>query len=168
MSITDQNAVFVTICDEQGRVSKHRVSKWMTWTEAIEMWTAMDDQRREALVGRKVLVHKGATIRHYEVRGVSDPGYNMLPVLDLAKGFAVLSQAYTTMQGAAKAVLKPLGYEGRAGGWIYSSSVQTRRPLIQGWVSAAKATRHPVVRLAGEKGYRGTVTTMLQVAKSEG
>lgn len=166
----EQHAVFVTL--EDG--SKHRVSEWMDWTEAIDTWTAMDDQRRDALKVKGIIESHGLRIKHYEVRSENDPNYANLPERNLARGFRVLSREYTTDIAAAKAVLKPLGYYAKEGGWVYyqRKSNGHEHALAQGWVRAAEVTGHAVIRqwkrdegslVTKTTGYRAVVTRALQV-----
>lgn len=162
MTLADHHAVFATL--EDG--SKHRVSDWTDWHAATDRWLAMDDQRREALLAKGVVAYKAQQIRHYEVRSAQDPHYTGLPELELERGFRVLTRLYTTETAAAKAVLEPLGYYGAGGGWVYPSPRQ--RPVSQGWWQAAAATGHHVTRLLGEDGYRGTITSSLQVRVQRG
>lgn len=166
-AVSQRHAVFVTI---EG-VGIWRVSDWLDWDAAIAQWTAMDDQRRAVLADRGALVHRTAglqptwlRIRHYEVRSEDDPGYRDRLELDLARGFEVLSREYATNDAAAKAVLGPLGYYGKKGGWIYSRTNRGAEFAVrQGWVATASLVGHPVRRLKGEKGYRCLVTNLLQV-----
>lgn len=154
-----QHAVFATLADG----SKHRVSEWMDWSPAITRWEAMDDQRRDAHKDKGIIAYKGQRIRHYEVRSENDPAYKDLPYLDLALGFQVYTREYTTDVAAAKAVLKPLGYYAKEGGWVYYERRGQERVLCQGWWRAAQATGHYISSLKGEQGYRAVVTTALQV-----
>lgn len=158
----EQHAVFVTLEDN----SQHRVSDWQDWQDAIDMWNAVDDQRREAHASKGIVAHLGRRIKYYEVRSENDPRYRNLPKIDLVFGFQVFTRLYTTDTAAAKAVLEPLGYYGKSGGWVYHQDKRGReRVLVQGWVTAAAATGHHVARLKGEDGYRGTVTTALLVKR---
>jgi hypothetical protein len=158
----EQHAVFVTLADH----TKHRVSDWMDWDQAITRWTAMDDQRREALLAKGLLIvsrfpGEFEPIKHYEVRSENDPAYASLPEMALPRYFRVLSRSYTTEAAAAKAVLKPLGYYAKEGGWVYYSEVGGERTVAQGWWSAARTTGHPVVRIEGETGHRAMVSRAL-------
>jgi hypothetical protein len=155
----EQHAVFVTLDDG----TQFRSTDWMDWSPAIDRWQAMDDQRREALGVKGVVVYRGQQVRHFEVRSEHDPRYASLPLRNLVTGFAVYSREYTTDIAAAKAVLKPLGYYAKAGGWVYQQGRHGEHTVTQGWFQAATLTGHPVVRLDGEKGYRAVVTTSLQV-----
>lgn len=156
----EYHGVFVTLADG----SKHRVCDWTSWTEAIDLWTALDDQRREAISAKGLVAYKGQPIRYYEVRSANDPAYADLKTLDLEKGFVVYSRSYSTERAAAKAVLKPLGYYSKAGGWVYFTGKNgAERTLVQGWWQAGQVTGHFVSRLRGEPGYRAAVTTSLQV-----
>lgn len=163
----EQHAVFVTLQDR----SKYRVSDWLDWDEAISLWTAMDDQRREALQSKGLLAVARPTgwsrIKHYEVRSENDPAYRSLPEFDLVRHFRVLTREYTTQVAAAKGVLKPLGYFGKGGGWVYFTDKGQDRPLAQGWESAAHAAGHRVVEFPDEKGYRAVVTSALLVRKQQ-
>src|SRR4051812_48988323 len=108
-SPVEYHGVFVTLADG----SKHRVCDWTTWAEAIELWTALDDQRRDAIKAKGMVAFKDQPIKHYEVRSATDPAYADLKTLDLERGFRVLTQTYTSWQAAARSVLEPLGYYGR-------------------------------------------------------
>jgi N6-adenosine-specific RNA methylase IME4 len=106
----------------------------------------------------------GTQIRYYEVRSENDPRYKHLPLKGLVStAFTVYTRQYTTEVAAAKAVLKPLGYYAKTGGWVYYQHQGCERTLTQGWWAAARITGHFVSRLQGEKGYRAVVTTALLV-----
>jgi hypothetical protein len=157
----EQHAVFVTLADD----SKHRISNWMGWEQAIEMWYAVDDQRRDAISAKGLVAYNGQPIKRYEVRSEHDPAYYPLPLLNLARGFVVYSREYTTDTAAAKGVLRPLGYYAKEGGWVYFKDQRNEeRVLTQGWFQAAQATGHFVSRITGEKGYRAAVTTSLLIS----
>lgn len=161
----EQHAVFATL--EDG--SKHRVSDWMDWIDAQDMWTAMDDQRREAMKNKGLLAvnrfpGKFERIKHYEVRSENDPNYAHRPQMYLPGVFRVLSREYTTDIAAAKGVLKPLGYLGHEGGWVTTADDKTL--VAQGWWKAAKKTGHLVLSLDNEDGYRAVVTTALLVKQN--
>lgn len=159
--VIEQHAVFATLADG----SKFRTSEWLDWDQAIDLWTAMDDQRRDAIKAKGLVTFSGQEIRHYEVRSEDDPAYQGLVLRNLASGFAVYSREYTSDIAAAKGVLKPLGYYAKSGGWVYYAAKNGERAVTQGWWRAAQATGHFVSRLRGETGYRAAVTTSLQVRK---
>ena len=46
----DFHAVFVTLADH----TKHRLTDWTDWAQAIDLWTALDDQRLDALKAKGV------------------------------------------------------------------------------------------------------------------
>ena len=160
----EQHAVFATLADNRNQ--RFRVSDWGDWHETMDLFNAMDDQRFESLQAKGLIAYKGLRIKYYGVRSENDPAYAHLPFLDLARGFVVYSREYPTERAAAKAVLEPLGYYAKAGGWIYyRDGRQVERVLAHGWWTAAQATGHFVSRLQGERGYRAAVTTALLVKK---
>jgi len=163
--LLDINAVFVTL--DNGM--RYRVTEWGEWRPAIDTWTAMDDQRREAIVAKGLVAYKGVPIKHYEVRSAEDPEYSGLEYRDLVRGFVVYGRAFTTPQAAARSVLEPLGYHGKTGGWVYRTDRGQERAVTQGWWQAAGLTGHFVSQLVGERGrWRAAITTSLQVAVKEG
>lgn len=171
MTTTDQHAVFAALeIPSHGStvtLVKVRVSDWMTWREAIDQWTAMDDQRSTAHATGGLVMHGDHVIRFYEVRSAADPGYNGLDTLNLVRGFKVLTQPYASDTYAAKKVLRPLGFHAKEGGWVYEGKNMDGSDCVvnQGWVRTASMVGHRVVRLPGETGYRAVATTSLLVRK---
>lgn len=163
----EQHAVFATLAS--GQIV--RVSRWLDWGQAIDMWTAMDDQRRDAIKGKGLIaLYRGAVspiqVKHYEVRSENDPAYKDLPdgSFSFDSNFLVLSREYTTDTAAAKGVLRPLGYHAKSGGWVYEgkNGDGSDSVVAQGWLSTATQVGHRVLRLEGEQGYRAIVTHSLQ------